>query len=167
MMSEYRSNYLKEMGISEWSLRADPDLAAPTQSSDSTSKSSPQSVIEPCMHWLFYGSTPTGDAELLFQSIVRALGLLPAEWEWRELDNKNPPNSLLPCVAFAFGERAAQSLSNESEPLANLREVVLELADRDIPLVASFDLAHLLAQPKDKALLWQDLLLARSVLQSL
>jgi hypothetical protein len=33
--------------------------------------------------------------------------------------------------------------------------------------VASFDLAHLLQKPADKALAWQDLLLARSVLQSL
>jgi len=34
-------------------------------------------------------------------------------------------------------------------------------------LIASFDLAHCLNRPKDKALVWQDLLLARSVLQSL
>jgi DNA polymerase len=51
--------------------------------------------------------------------------------------------------------------------LESLRDVVLELAGHDIPLVASFDLTHLLAKPSDKALAWQDLLLARSVLQSL
>ena len=71
------------------------------------------------------------------------------------------------CIAFAFGADAAQLLSGEREPLENLRDVVLELGGLDIPLVASFDLSHLLQKPNDKALAWQDLLLARSVLQSL
>ena len=38
--------------------------------------------------------------------------------------------------------------------------------DEDIPVIASFDLAQAIARPTDKALLWQDLLLARSVLQN-
>ena len=57
--------------------------------------------------------------------------------------------------------------SDLKEPLENLRDVVLEIIEQEIPLVASFDLAHLLSKPKDKVLAWQDLLLARSVLQSL
>jgi hypothetical protein len=34
-------------------------------------------------------------------------------------------------------------------------------------VLATFDLSHLINRPKDKALLWQDLLLAKSVLNSL
>jgi DNA polymerase III psi subunit len=161
-----RSRYLKEMGITEWSLR-------------STARASPPSIIpsaethqanpnpEPKVYWLFYGQAPSGDQERLFQNILLALGLLPGEWEWRSISDTQAPNTRLPCVAFAFGEKAAQALSGEQEPLTQLRDVVLEIAGQDIPLIASFELAHCLSRPKDKALLWQDLLLARSVLQSL
>jgi DNA polymerase len=37
----------------------------------------------------------------------------------------------------------------------------------EIPLIPSFTLEHYIAKPQDKRLLWQDLLLAKSVLQSL
>jgi DNA polymerase len=40
-------------------------------------------------------------------------------------------------------------------------------SDEEIPVIASFDLAQLIAKPKDKALLWQDLLLAKSVLHNI
>jgi DNA polymerase len=119
------------------------------------------------VYWLFYGKALSGDTELLFQNIIRALGLVQGEWEWREPSNTKAPDTPLPCIAFAFGADAAQLLSGEREPLENLRDVVLELSGQDIPLVASFDLGHLLQKPNDKALAWQDLLLARSVLQSL
>lgn len=161
-----RSRYLKEMGVTEWSLRSAAQDSAPSM----TSSAEPQQVIsnqEPRVYWLFYGKTPSGDQERLFQNIILALGLLPKEWEWRSPTDTQAPNTHLPCVAFAFGEQAAQALSGEDEPLTHLRDVVLEMAGQDIPLIASFDLAHCLNRPKDKAFLWQDLLLARSVLQSL
>jgi DNA polymerase len=161
-----RSRYLKEMGIAEWSLRSAGQDSVP---SITPSAELHQAVpnLEPKVYWLFYGQAPGGDQERLFQNILLALGLLPKEWEWRSLTDTQAPNTQLPCVAFAFGEQAAQVLSGEQEPLTQLRDVVLEIAGQDIPLIASFDLAHCLNRPKDKALLWQDLLLARSVLQSL
>jgi hypothetical protein len=175
MSTSYRSLYLKEMGISEWTLRGDTNKHLKTQAPTSkltptptaNENASPQINIEPRVYWLFYGTRPSGEAEQLFQNMIRALSLLPGEWEWREPTDTSPPNNNLPCVAFAFGVSAAHTLSGEKEPLDNLRDVVLEVAGQEIPLVASFDLAHLLSKPKDKALAWQDLLLARSVLQSL
>lgn len=161
-----RSRYLKEMGITEWSLRSATQDSAPsiTPSAEAHQVISNQ---EPKVYWLFYGQAPGGDQERLFQNILLALSLLPKEWEWRSLTDTQAPNTQLPCVAFAFGEQVAQALSGEQEPLSQLRDVVLEIAGQDIPLIASFDLAHCLNRPKDKAFLWQDLLLARSVLQSL
>ena len=173
MNTNYRSLYLKEMGISEWTLRGDASEPSTTQAPASTptptasENASTQINIEPKVYWLFYGTRPSGEAEQLFQNMIRALSLLPSEWEWREPTDTSPPKNNLPCVAFAFGVSAAQTLSGENEPLTNLRGVVLEVIGQEIPLVASFDLAHLLSKPKDKALAWQDLLLARSVLQSL
>jgi DNA polymerase len=38
--------------------------------------------------------------------------------------------------------------------------------EEEIPVIASFELNQVLAKPSDKALLWQDMLLARSVLQN-
>jgi DNA polymerase len=175
MNTNYRSLYLKEMGISEWTLRGDANESSITQAL--TSKLTPTPItseyassqinIEPKVYWLFYGTKPSGEAEQLFKNMIRALSLLPNEWEWREPIDTSPPKNNLPCVAFAFGVSAAQALCGEKEPLENLRDVVLEVAGQEIPLVASYDLAHLLSKPKDKALAWQDLLLARSVLQSL
>ena len=171
MNTNYRSLYLKEMGISEWTLRGDANEPSTTQAPVSTpianENASSQINIEPKVYWLFYGTRPRGEAEQLFKNMIRALSLLPNEWEWREPTDTSSPKNNLPCVAFAFGVSAAQTLCGEKEPLENLRDVVLEVAGQEIPLVASFDLAHLLSKPKDKALAWQDLLLARSVLQSL
>ncbi len=166
MHIDERSRYLKEMGITEWSLRSATEVSAPSiTSSAELHPVTPN--LEPKVYWLFYGQAPGGDQERLFQNIILVLGLLPKEWEWRSPTDTQAPDTYLPCVAFAFGEQAAQALSGEKEPLSQLRDVVLEVAGQDIPLIASFDLAHCLNRPKDKALLWQDLLLARSVLQSL
>ena len=166
MNTDDRSRYLKEMGITEWSLRSVADTPPPSV----IPNMEPNLAIsepEPKVYWLFYGQAPKGDHERLFQNIMLALGLLPKEWEWRASNDTQAPNTHLPCVAFAFGEQAAQTLSGEVEPLRLLRDVILEIPSLDIPLIASFDLAHCLVRPKDKALVWQDLLLARSVLQSL
>lgn len=175
MSNEQASIYLKEMGISQWSLRnTGPSFTpqAPTDTSesqvqDTQTPAKAKTNLTPKVYWLFYGKALSGDTELLFQNIIRALGLVQGEWEWREPSNTKAPDTPLPCIAFAFGADAAQLLSGEREPLENLRDVVLELGGLDIPLVASFDLSHLLQKPNDKALAWQDLLLARSVLQSL
>ena len=73
-------------------------------------------------------------------------------------------------MALAFGASAAQKLSGERDTLAELRETVLAFnvdGAEDIPLIATFELNHLIARPRDKALFWQDLLLAKSVLQNI
>ena len=105
--------------------------------------------------------------------MIRALGLSLGEWSWKNsadpLSALELPQNGLPTIAFVFGGPAAQKLSGERDALPQLRETVLALKcelEEEIPLIASFDLAQLLARPKDKSLLWQDLLLAKSVLQN-
>jgi DNA polymerase len=76
----------------------------------------------------------------------------------------------MPVVAFAFGGPTAQKITGERDPLPQLRETILALNtgnDDEIPVVASFDLAQLATKSKEKAMLWQDLLLAKSVLQNI
>ena len=70
----------------------------------------------------------------------------------------------------AFGGAAAQKLSNERDGLAQLRETVLAIdADgvEEVPLIATFELNHLVSRSIDKGLFWQDLLLAKSVMQNI
>lgn len=178
------STFLKEMGITEWTSRdAAPEQAdamiAPEASKHQAATASSAVTAEmqervSARIWWFYGNKPQGDAEVLFQNTIRVLGLSPQEWSWKNpADQFNPeqlPQDGTPIVALAFGGTAAQRLSGERDALPELRETVLAInADgaEDLPLIATFELNQLIASPKDKSLFWQDLLLAKSVLQNI
>ena len=180
-MSNSHSSFLKEMGITEWTTRESIPVddsvkssMASSQTSISPATQTSQVTQEPRFFWWFIGEQVQGDAQLLFQNIVRVLGLGPQEWSWLKPSEKlNTLISSAPeisVVALVFGGPAAQKITGERDSLPQLRETVLAIdvdSLEDIPVVATFDLSHLLSKPKDKALLWQDLLLAKSVLQSL
>jgi uracil-DNA glycosylase len=173
-MTNTDSAFLKEMGITEWTSR---DVIQETASvtEQTNAQASPelaQSTPRVCYGmWWFFGSEPQGDAQILFQNMIRVLGLAKNEWAW-----KNPGHSLsqlsapeMPVIAIAFGGPTAQKITGERDPLPQLRETVLALNtgnEEEIPVIASFELNQVLAKPNDKALLWQDMLLARSVLQN-
>ncbi|CAN1547061.1 hypothetical protein MCEZE4_02033 [Burkholderiaceae bacterium] len=192
-MNQERSAYLKEMGISEWLARdstaritsltptpsAQSELTATTLQTQSALAASPLEQTTPQFQWWFFGKAIVGEEAILFKQCLRVLGLAAHEWRWYRLDGKQlldpiaTPAPNYPLVAVAFGVVAAQSLSGEKDALPQLREIVLSLNSAktdstfEIPLIASFDLAHLLGRPQDKALLWADLLLAHSVLHNL
>lgn len=177
-MSNTHSVLLKEMGISQWSTRDSAEPSSPDTSLVAPQDPATKSVaaLEKVSQgsWWFFGVQPQGDAQALFQSMIRALGLGPQEWSWKnasdDLSQLQAPDNGLPVVAFAFGGSVAQKITGERDSLPQLRETILALnngSDEEIPVIASFDLAHLIAKPKDKALLWQDLLLAKSVLQNI
>lgn len=186
MNKSTNSTFLKEMGITEWTSR-DVDLeqtqvvltAESSQHHANRIEATSPADVE--IHerrsagiWWFFGNQPQGDAEVLFQNTIRVLGLTPQEWSWKNPSEKfNPehlPHDGTPIVALAFGGTAAQRLSGERDALPELRETVLVInADgaEDLPLIATFELNQLIARPQDKALFWQDLLLAKSVLQNI
>ena len=179
-MSNNHSAFLKEMGITEWTSRdaISPSSVSPASTTVVTgateASAAPQNASsQRTSHgvWWFFGNEPQGDAKTLFQNIIRALGLAKNEWSWKNSsDNLSQLSSPdLPVVAFAFGGPVAQKITGERDPLPQLRETVLALNagnDEEIPVIASFELNQVLTKPKEKALLWQDLLLARSVLQN-
>lgn len=169
------SSFLKEMGITEWTSRdavqAQPEasVAASSQAAPQEAQASPRASNG---MWWFFGNEPQGDAKILFQNIIRALGLAKNEWSWKssseDLDQLANPGS--PLVAIAFGGPVAQKITGERDPLPQLRETVLTLNtgnEEEIPVIASFELNQVLTKPKEKAMLWQDLLMARSVLQNI
>jgi len=179
-MSNTHSSFLKEMGITEWTSRE--ALSQPTASIDLVPSEPTHSGLDASLNtdrisvgqWWFFGNKPQGDAQTLFKNLIRVLGLSSSEWEWKSpgdnLSQLKMPENGLPVVAFAFGGPSAQKITGERDPLPQLRETVLALntgTDEDIPVIASYDLGQVVAGPKDKVFLWQDLLLAKSVLQNI
>ena len=164
-MSNTHSSFLKEMGITQWtSINGQQEVLA----EPSAQNRSPQA------NWWFFGNPVQGDAQVLFENVIRVLGLSPQEWIWKSasenLSQLMLPSNGMPVVAIAFGGSVAQKITGERDALPQLRETVLALNsgnDEEIPVIATFDLAQILAKPQDKALFWQDLLLAKSVLQNI
>lgn len=182
MSTNTHATFLKEMGITQWTSRdaVSASLGEPTQSFDSEEGAASVDTQladdnrAPLGKWWFIGAKPQGDAEQLFQNIIRVLGLGAQEWSWVSPNENIDPLHLLeasiPMVALAFGGSVAQKLSGERDGLPQLRQTILAMTEEgleDLPLLATFELNHLIARPKDKALFWQDLLLAKSVLQNL
>ena len=189
-MTNTHSTFLKEMGITEWTSRDDVQAASEAQiigsthavassnasydGSDNVAKSaSDDASVQRASNgiWWFFGNEPHGDAQILFQNIIRTLGLGKNEWSWKNsstnLSQLSSPET--PVVSFAFGGSVAQKITGERDPLSQLRETVLALNtgnNEEVPVIASFELNQVLTKPNDKALLWQDLLLAKSVLQN-
>jgi DNA polymerase len=181
-MSNVHSSFLKEMGITEWTSResCSQSVEAPQEailsqvSTQASQAANVTSQMAPRAHWWFFGSKPQGDAQTLFQNLIRVLGLAGNEWSWKSpsdnLSHIQLPENGMPVVAFAFGGPAAQIITGERDSLPQLRETILALNtgnDEEIPVIASLDLAQAASKTRDKALLWQDLLLAKSVLQSI
>jgi DNA polymerase len=93
--------------------------------------------------------------------------------------NRNPkPTELQACKPYLLRQielvrpysilavgRAAQSLLESQEPLEKLRQVThgLMVAGQKIPLIATNHPARLLNHPSDKAAVWQDLQLLKTV----
>lgn len=174
--------FLKEMGITQWTPRVSVGEAQASQTQSSNFEQTDlagqaQEAVDssaPLGVWWFIGERPQGDTELLMKSIVRSLGLGAQEWAWKDpnelLDSKQLPQLATPMVAIAFGGLAAQKLSGERDPLPQLRQTILGFDQEgfeELPLLATFELNHFLTRPKDKAMLWQDLLLAKSILQNI
>jgi len=164
-MSNTHSSFLKEMGITQWtSIGGQQEVLA-----EPSIQNRP-----PRANWWFFGNPAQGDAQVLFENVIRILGLGPQEWSWKSpsenLSQLALPSNGMPVVAIALGGSMAQKITGERDALPQLRETVLALNsgnDEEIPVIATFDLAQILAKPQDKALFWQDLLLAKSVLQNI
>jgi DNA polymerase len=68
-----------------------------------------------------------------------------------------------PRIVLAMGRFAAQTVLRTGDPIGRLRGRVHRL-DSGVPVVVTYHPAYLLRNPADKALVWDDLCLAREVL---
>lgn len=71
-----------------------------------------------------------------------------------------------PKIIIALGRFAAQSLVKTNLPIGKLRNRVYTFEDSGIPLVVTYHPAYLLRNPLDKKKAWQDLCLAKKVLEA-
>ncbi len=75
------SSFLKEMGITEWTSR-DAIQAQPEASVAVSSQDTQASLRASNGMWWFFGNEPQGDAKILFQILIRVIGLTKNEWSW-------------------------------------------------------------------------------------
>jgi DNA polymerase len=146
--------------------------------------------------WLFVGEAPGADedrqgepfvgrAGQLLNAMIEAIGLKREEvyianiLKCRPPGNRDPqPNEVECCEPYlarqielinprlivALGRHAAHNLLKTEAPLSRLRGQ--RLAYRGTPLVATFHPAYLLRSPLDKRRAWDDLCLARSIVEA-
>ena len=137
------------------------------------------------------GEPFVGKSGQLLDNMLRAVGLTrgdaPAEAQvyiantlkCRPPGNRNPePAELAQCepylirqialvqprIILAMGRFAVQSLLRSTEPIGRLRGRVHQY--QGVPLVVTYHPAYPLRNPEDKARSWDDLCLAREVLQA-
>jgi uracil-DNA glycosylase len=137
------------------------------------------------------GEPFVGKSGQLLDNMLRAVGLTRGEAEpaqqvyiantvkCRPPGNRNPePAELAQCEPFlirqialvqpriilAMGRFAVQSLLRSTEPIGRLRGRVHRY--QGVPLIVTYHPAYLLRNPEDKARSWDDLCLAKEVLQA-
>jgi DNA polymerase len=138
------------------------------------------------------GEPFVGKAGQLLDNMLRAVGLLRGEapperqvfianvLKCRPPGNRNPePAEVAQCEPFlkrqvalvqpriilAMGRFAVQSLLQTQDPIGRLRGRVHSY--EGVPLIVTYHPAYLLRNPLDKARSWEDLCLAREVMQRL
>lgn len=194
-MSITRDDVLRELELlPAWKLRAPVEsvltqkvavekLATPEVAFIPTEEPAPESPVIAAViqyeitlsqdkQWAFICgmSTPTtpvdiGLQSILFNNILHALSIeKPSKMQVAGIADVQARMTDIK-ILVAMGESAAQALLNAQEPLEILCGKLHPMGNTQ--LIATWDLAHLLNYPLDKAKVWQDLCLARSYLQGL
>ena len=146
--------------------------------------------------WMFIGEAPgvqedlqgepfVGRAGQLLNAMLAAVGLKREQVYIANVLKCRPPNNrdpqidevdacepylvrqielIAPRIILALGRHAAHSLLKTELPLGKLRG--RRLSYHDIPLVVTYHPAYLLRNPVDKRKVWDDLCLARDIIEA-
>lgn len=146
--------------------------------------------------WMFIGEAPgvqedlqgepfVGRAGLLLNAMLAAIGLKREQVYIANVLKCRPPNNrdpqidevdacepylvrqielIAPRIILALGRHAAHSLLKTELPLSKLRG--RRLSYHGIPLVVTYHPAYLLRNPVDKRKVWDDLCLARGIIEA-
>lgn len=112
--------------------------------------------------WLFVlPEALTGQAAELFNNILRALKIKPAQIAQTQQLMQDIHGA---SVTVAMGEKAAQQLLNSAETIENLRGKLH--AVNDLPVIVTYHPDELLQYLPNKAKTWDDLCMALSVINA-
>lgn len=132
------------------------------------------------------GEPFVGRAGQLLDAMLQAIGLRREQVYIANILKCRPPNNrdplpeeaqqcwpylkrqielVAPKVILATGRIAAQNLLMTEEAIGRLRGRIHRHAESGIPVIATYHPAYLLRKPVDKRKAWQDLQLARGVLE--
>jgi len=132
------------------------------------------------------GEPFVGRAGQLLNSMLRALGLAREQvfianiLKCRPPGNRDPkPEEARSCSGFlhrqielvqpalmlAVGRIAAQNLLGTDQPLGRLRQIVHRFGPANLPLLITYHPAYLLRSPGEKRKAWEDLKLAKRVME--
>jgi DNA polymerase III psi subunit len=147
---------LNEMGIPVWALRtANPE--------NDTSETNQQALLTDCLVLI---ETHSDDQQVyrLLTAMLFSIGLHSEQFtiinskQLSQLQSSITQQKLL----LVLGEEFAQSLWGSSIVRGKSHQTL----DADILTVVSYSLEELLASPDNKASVWQDLLLAKQILDA-
>lgn len=102
------------------------------------------------------------DEAHLLKNICKAMRIIAGP-EQLPIDTLAAIQARPPKIIIAMGDPATQTLLQSTAPLTTLRGKLYQY--HDFPLIATYDLAHLLQNLPDKAKVWDDLRLAMQVIQ--
>ncbi|MFW5425897.1 MAG: DNA polymerase III subunit psi [Methylophagaceae bacterium] len=147
---------LNEMGIPVWELRTD--------NTEQVSNEPVALILQAECLVLLESHSNEQQVQHLLQAMLFAIGLNADQFsiissdQLPQLQDSSVPQKLL----LVFGESFAQSLWGRSA----VRGTQHKMLDTQVPTIVSFSLDELLVSPENKILAWQDLQLAKQILNA-
>ena len=158
-----QSDYLNAMGISTWVVQEGESAGLQANQSQG-SQEDHMTSDDASGVWTFVIDQLTGDASLLFDKILSSL-MLTRQHVQVITSAEALSGKISGQVVVAMGSDLGKKLLQLQEPFEELRGAVLsfEVNADELPVVLSYHPEHLLKKTTDKAKVWQDLTLARSL----
>ena len=114
--------------------------------------------------WLFLlNQVVDEEAEQLLQNIFKAIGI--SVGQDTHLSEKSQLSRFQTKVMIVMGESVAQQLLNDQKEIAQLRGMRHMMME--IPMFVTYSVEHLLSNLPDKAMVWEDLCLAKLTIANL
>lgn len=114
--------------------------------------------------WLFlFNQVVDKEAEQLLQNIFKAIGI--SVGQDIHLSKKSQLNEFQAKVTIVMGESVAQQILDKAQTIGQLRGMTHKLMET--PAVVTYSLDHLLINLPDKAMVWEDLCLAKLTIANL
>lgn len=121
-------------------------------------------IVSADNEWLFLLSQAIDEqAEQLLQNIFKAIGI--SVGQDTHLSEKSQLNEFQTKMMIVMGESVAQQILDKAQTIGELRGMIHRLME--MPVVVTYSVEHLLSNLPDKAIVWEDLCLAKLTITNL